>query len=330
MEGVTSASEERVREDSSRRTERTYWSVLTRADLATRPYQDVLGAKYVYTSQVPNYKRIVEGDVFLVRDEDVILGAGMVDQIRVRGVVIQTKACPACERSGISTRKSISPTFRCNRCHHEFEEPLTRRVEGLEFEAFYGQTWEEFTRPVPRQVLNSLLAAKPGQNAIHRLDLSRTEEFLRRHSSVGFSADVRDLRAPASGGHSEMTFALTNLLNGSNRFRDMLIAKFGEACALTGPCPAEALQPVRIIALDERDTRFAGAGFLLRSDLYALFESNRLTVDAAQGTVALAPEVRRFDLYAGLQGAAINLPFEVRLRADALAVHRSVATETWS
>lgn len=330
MEDATLAFDESAREDASPREGRTYWSVLTRADPATLPYQDVLGAKYVYTSQVPNHKRITEGDVFLVRDEDVILGAGMVDQIRVREVVIHTKVCPACERSGISARKSIQPTFRCNRCHHEFEKPLTRLVDGLEFEAFYGRTWEEFTRPVPRQVHNSLLAAKPGQNAIHRLDPARTEEFLRRHSSAGFSADVRDLRGVALGGLSEMTFALTKLLNGSNRFRDMLIEKFGEACALTGPCPSEALQAVRIIAPDERDTRFAGAGFLLRSDLYALFESNRLTVDAAQGTVALAPEVQRFDHYAGLQGAEINLPFEVRLRADALAVHRSVATETWS
>ena len=32
-------------------------------------------------------------------------------------------ACPACQKGNIRERKTMKPTFHCNRCHHEFEEP---------------------------------------------------------------------------------------------------------------------------------------------------------------------------------------------------------------
>lgn len=174
----------------SNRLDRAFWSVLTRADPDTRPYRDVLGSKYLYTSRVPNHKQIKRGDVFLVRDDDLVLGAGRVDEVCTRDIIIGTRACPACERAGISQRLSRVPTFRCNRCHHEFDEPLLREIEAIEYEADYGSTWEELMRPVSRHVVDSLLVANPGQNAIHRLDPMKTKMFLKGHVSLGFIENV--------------------------------------------------------------------------------------------------------------------------------------------
>ena len=33
-------------------------------------------------------------------------------------------ACPACKKGNIRARKTMKPTFHCDKCHHEFEEPI--------------------------------------------------------------------------------------------------------------------------------------------------------------------------------------------------------------
>lgn len=51
-----------------------------------------------------------------IEDEEIYLYLNQFTEIK--------PACPACEMRSFRERKTMKPTFHCNRCHHEFEEPI--------------------------------------------------------------------------------------------------------------------------------------------------------------------------------------------------------------
>lgn len=107
-------------------------------------------------------------------------------------------------------------------------------------------------------------------------------------------------------------------------FRAGLIARYGAACAITGPCPAEVLEAAHIVPYAEghawRDR--AANGLLLRRDIHRLFDLLRLAVDPADFTVWLAPDLRA---PAGLQappyGGLHGQPIETLASPAALGTH---------
>lgn len=91
------------------------------------------------------------------------------------------------------------------------------------------------------------------------------------------------------------------------RFRDALIKRQGQICAVTGCTTADALEAAHIIPFAEgragRD--LPSNGLLLRRDIHRLFDLLLLSVDPHDRTVWLAPSLRQGD-YAALAAQPIT------------------------
>lgn len=306
-----------------------------------RGYGDELGSVYSYTNTVANSKRIKRGDVLIVRDEDVALGLGVVDQVVTSPATVEKSVCPECTRAKVRKRARQRPPYRCDACKAEFDEPMTSRESVTRYEAFYSSNWEPLARPIPKSVLKDLYEKGDGQNAIHLLNRERASAFVRREASVGFSNDLAEYGGPIhavdqtrvneeiQGGRRQQ---LTQVRNGQSKFRQALIAKYGEACAITGPYPVSGLEAAHIVSFAEREEHRVGDGFLLRADLHRLFDAKRLAVDTSgdEWTVVLSPELRDHPAVRSLHGQRFDVPKQLRPRAEALEDHRRVCESSWS
>ncbi|WP_455901453.1 HNH endonuclease [Rhodococcus gordoniae] len=93
---------------------------------------------------------------------------------------------------------------------------------------------------------------------------------------------------------------------GQGKFRTALLRKYGLSCAVTGPCPAEALEAAHLIPFAEHETHDVDSGLLLRSDIHRLFDAGSLAINPDTGAVELAAELLNYPAYRDLHGRKIT------------------------
>jgi hypothetical protein len=117
---------------------------------------------------------------------------------------------------------------------------------------------------------------------------------------------------------------------GQQRFREAMLARFGEACAFTGPQPPGALQAAHLYlysASPEHDPR---GGLLLRCDLHALFDRWLMTIDPETWSIEVSPELAKYPSLAALDGQPVQLPPDLRPRQKFVEKHASTARAAWN
>ncbi|MDC0521604.1 hypothetical protein OAN93_02425, partial [Candidatus Marinimicrobia bacterium] len=98
-------------------------------------YDDITGKEYNYDSKVPNSKQVSEGDVVIIRKENLILGHGRISQIDKEPGIKKHLKCDNCLSTEISYRKTLKPEFKCRKCSKEIEEPIVFYSDIIKYKA---------------------------------------------------------------------------------------------------------------------------------------------------------------------------------------------------
>jgi hypothetical protein len=266
---------------------------LTKTAQGAPVYPDELGARYVWDSEVPNGGHVAPGDLAVIRDDEIVYGAGWIDSIETELRRKIRYRCPGCNRTGAKPRNRMRPKYWCANCKTAFDVRVEEELNVVESSANYSRTWRPADRHFPVKVLDTAYVKNAQQNAIRRLDLDLARPILDAYLVTGRS--WWDMQSQANeripGGHGLGT-SKTRL--GQQRFREAMLTRFGESCAFTGAQPPGALQAAHLYFFSETPKHDLRGGLLLRCDLHALFDRWLLTIDPATWTIQVAPELARY------------------------------------
>ena len=310
----------------------SFWSCFThqQRDPLSLSYGDELGQQYAYDSNVRNSRQIEVGDVLLIRDDHFVYGRGVVELIIPRPGVKRMRHCPTCGSvSKVTERSTVLPRFRCGRCESDFDEPRYERKEVTEFVAHYGSTWIEFAAHAPVPSLEPIFTSKDRQNAIRRLDPAAAVGFVELH--LGLVAPLGIEYEPHEwerhGGHVEVRSKVRRF---QDQFRNKLLDRYGENCAVTGQQPMEVLDAAHLYSYAETPVHRESGGLLLRKDVHRLFDAMLLTISADSMSSIVAPAlVDAYPNLRSLEGRALVIPETHSPDADLLVQHEALARSRW-
>lgn len=291
-------------------------------------YPDELGVRYVYDTTVPNGRYVAVGDLAVVRDNRSVFGAGWIDSIEVASARKIRYRCPNCTSTDFKYRSRKEFAYRCAKCTTEFDVPAQEELDVQVFTANYSRTFRIADRPFPFRALDSAYIKRSQQNAIRRLDVTRLRPVLEAHLVTGepwWGAHVReDERIP--GGHGA---GLSKTRIGQQRFREAMLARYGEACAFTGPLHPGALEAAHLYLYSKNPEHDVMGGLLLRRDLHALFDRCLITIDPGTWFIQIAPELMQYPDLAALDGQPVLLPETLRPRQRYIQDHAETARAAW-
>ncbi|MEV8436897.1 HNH endonuclease signature motif containing protein [Actinosynnema sp. NPDC051121] len=288
-------------------------------------YADVLGSTYVFDSTVTYSDKVAEDDLVVLRNRVVALGVARVQHIDVAtGLEKPRLVCPECKRTGFKKRAVASPAFLCQLCRVEFDVPGMVQVPITQYTAHYGATWRELPGVTVAR-LRAIALNRSTQQSISPLDPALVVELL-AEAGVPFPAPVAPAaaKAPLPAGRRAQ---LVQVRSGQQAFRAALLERDKDVCAITGPCPQEALQAAHLRQFAKHEEHDVAAGVLLRADVHVLFDRGLMAVNPSTRQVCLAPDLRAYEVYAPLEGRHAPL-----VGVDLLAVreHFDAATRSWS
>jgi ribosomal protein L37AE/L43A len=306
------------------------WSLLSLTTTAhgTSIYPDELGVRYVYDTTVANGRYLAPGDLAVVCDNRIVFGAGWIDSIEsVPDRKIRYR-CPRCMSTDFKPRRTKQPLYLCANCGAEFDDLAQEEIAVLVFTANYSRIWRPADRPFLGKVLDSCYVARAQQHAIRRLDVAQLRPVLQEYLVTGepwWDTYVREEeRIP--GGHS---VGLSKTRLGQQRFREAMLARYGEVCAFTGPQPPGALEAAHLYLYSDNPRHDVKGGLLLRCDLHALFDRWLITIDPDTWSIQVAPELKRYPDLAALDRQPILLPEELRPRRKYVWNHATIAHAAW-
>lgn len=306
------------------------WSFLSLTATAhgVLTYPDELGVRYVYDTTVPSGRHVAPGDLAVVRDARIVFGAGWIDSIEVTPGRKLRRRCPKCASTQFGHRSKKQFAYRCDKCAAEFDIPAQEELTVQVFTANYSRTWRPADRPFSVEAVDSAYIGNARQHAIRRLDVTRLRPVLEQHLVTGepwWGAHVReDERIP--GGHGA---GLSKTRVGQQRFREAMLARYGEACAFTGPQPPGALEAAHLYLYSGNPEHDIKGGLLLRCDLHALFDRWLITIDPDAWSIQVAPELMRYPSLAALDGQSVLLTEELRPRRKYVQDHAAIAHAAW-
>ena len=129
------------------------------------------------------------------------------------------------------------------------------------------------------------------------------------------------------GGHG---LGLSKTRLGQQRFREAMLARFGECCAFTGQQPPGALEAAHLYLYSTTPEHDVRGGLLLRCDLHALFDRWLLAIDPDNWTIQIAPGLSRYPGLAALNGKPVLLPDGLRPRQNYVRNHARTAQASWT
>ncbi|MBD7919157.1 HNH endonuclease [Cellulomonas sp. Sa3CUA2] len=309
----------------------TAWSCYTRTtdELVGGGYGDVLGHRYEYDSNVVNHKAIAPGDLLVVRDGQLILGHGVVEDVTSGPGVKTMRRCPQCGSADATERKRALPRYRCNDCKAEFDEPVLKDMAVTRYSAVYRSSWRTLDSPLPVRALEGVYAGADRQNAIRRLDWARALTMLEEFGGVEEALEAELLRhgAPITGGHVD---AVVRRRVGQQRFRERLLDRYGPTCAVTGAQPEMVLDAAHLYRFADRPEHADDGGLLLRADVHRLFDRLVLTFHPRTWTTQVAPVLlERHESLAVLDGRRISV-HDTRLPdVGLIEEHHAAARARW-
>jgi len=163
-----------------------YWLLFeksddTRISKGIDGYRDETGEIYRYDSKVPNHKKLSLGDVIVLRKENEILGLGRIENIVSVAAVKKHRRCSKCESTDIRERITLSPTWKCGKCTHEFAEPINTNMSVLAYTATISDFTLFINSPSFREVKACALAQKgsASQLSILQLDEEKINTLLK-------------------------------------------------------------------------------------------------------------------------------------------------------
>ncbi|WP_345033852.1 HNH endonuclease signature motif containing protein [Kutzneria kofuensis] len=309
------------------------WSLLTKEDdrefQGNGGYDDITGKIYAYDATVPHYRNLAEGHLVILRDSNWALGAATVERIDAEPNQVKTqKRCPSCGFVRFRPRETLEPRYRCRRCRHTFDEPATELIPTTVFRAHYGGTWTPLDPVIDKDELAELTTDRAVQNAIRPMDVVQVTARL-KGLAVQMPASL-----PSNGGGRDSVKggsrrAMVRVRTGQQGVRQMLFDSYGSSCAVTGPCPREALQAAHLRGFAKHQEHRRDQGLLLRADIHSLFDRGMVAVDPDRLVIVVDPGLLRYEQYADLDGRPLCVPEGLEPDRSALADHHALASAGW-
>jgi len=300
---------------------------------ANRGYDDAAGIYYSYDSNVPNSKRVEEGDVVVVRVDDWVAGWGIIEHIEVTpNSIKEVRRCPNCRKTSHRSRVRPFPSNICDACGQVFldEETVTTFDSVTNFRAFYANTWIEAARPIDFRELARIQKSQGTFNAIRPINVELLSDFLQRVSG----RDV-DLKSEISvdevnailGGYTE---GIVRRRRGQRTFRFEMMKRYGERCAFSGVQPPQVLEAAHLYSYAVRGEHLRDGGLLLRRDYHALFDAKLIAVNPTNLTIEIAPRLFDYSTYRELDGRLLQIEEDKKPSLDLLGEHYDQAIRVFA
>ncbi|MGR0319457.1 HNH endonuclease [Agromyces sp. ZXT2-3] len=265
-------------------------------------YGDAIGRTYVWDSRVPNHHLPQVGDLLLLRGDTEFLGASVIESIeREDGTKLRLR-CPRCGLHQVAERSTVSPRYRCMKCHETFDEPDVETIPVTRYRARYDSSWVEAQTSIALSDIRAHLVHPASQHSISPLRHEDLDSLLDATLVRGASM-IRRARSVIEG-HAE---AMVRVRRGQQAFRSMLLDRHGQNCAFLGPTPSAALEAAHLYRYSREGKHHEDGGLLLRADLHTLFDRGLLAVDPRVLQIDVAEEIRAFDAYRALHRTSLRV-----------------------
>lgn len=283
-------------------------------------YDDAPAAHYSWDSSVPNHQLPQAGDVIVLWDKKVLLGASVIEKIVVGEEEKALHRCPHCGKASIKLRKTENPPYRCFKCTGTFEESevVTTRKVVTTYRSHHDIAWVDLTGELTGDRLRGLCTLPKSQLSIRQLDYARFEEAVRAAPGRPSLSPVEAaLTTTLKGGH---TTAVVRVRRGQGTFRRLLLEKYDDTCAFTGRTPHSALEAAHLNSFATDGRHHDQGGLLLRRDVHRLFDLGHLAVDPRAHTIDVSETIRDYPEYHRLQGEKLHVELTDR-QQDWIAKH---------
>ncbi|MFD6065460.1 HNH endonuclease [Rhodococcus wratislaviensis] len=268
-------------------------------------YDDNPESHYSWNSLVTHHSTVQPGDVFVLWNKKILLGMSIVEQIEIGEGKAKRARCIYCGRAAVVERKKKLPRYKCDNCGEEFgESPKIEMVDVKTYRSNHAQAWTSLEGLLDGRQLRTLCVSPKAQDSFRRLRWGAFQQAIHGVTTGDPFGALVAVGNQIAGGH---TTAMTRVRRGQGAFRAQLLAEYGHRCALTGPCPPEALEAGHLYSYAKVGQHRNQGGLLLRRDLHRLFDTGLLAVDVA-GVIHLAEELRGYPSYALLHGAPVQIP----------------------
>jgi ribosomal protein L37AE/L43A len=289
-------------------TDRRAWLVLAvgtnRQHRGNDGYDDEPESRYGWDDTVANHAELSAGDAIVVWDKNWLVGASVVEDIRVAENTKPVYRCRNCGLSGIKERRTKAPRFRCYKCQTEFENPTVIQQSVTTYTSEHAAGWVSLNGCLSGSELRGLCVSPRSQLSLRPL---RWDAF---RAAIGTAAPEIPLRALDArterivGGHRRVA---VRVRRGQAGFRRRLLSEFGSVCAFMGPTPESALEACHLYSYASVGKHHDHGGFLLRRDVHRLFDLGELAVDPEAMTINVTRALLPFSAYAALHGRAVGV-----------------------
>lgn len=266
-------------------------------------YADVLGSLYIYDSAVSFYKQVAEGHVIVIREAQSILGVSRIDRIDAKNDLKPRKRCPVCGSIGIEYRKRADEWACTNvKCKKRSPAPAESLEPVVKYSAHYDKRWKALDGALAFESLLPLMGGSM-QNSIRPIDVHALGELLRTISATVPAQEAPSEDLPIDGGRRQAQ-VLTRINQGN--FRTGLLRMYGLSCAVTGPCPAEALEAAHLLPYSLHESHNVAEGLLLRTDIHRLFDAGHIAINPDTLSVEIDASLSQYPLYKSLHGRKLT------------------------
>ncbi len=261
-------------------------------------YDDILTSQYSYDSNVANSRQILEGDYVILIDKKHILGFAKIDRITEKPSIKEISRCPECDTTTFDTRKTKHPKHRC-RNKHEFSEPVIIKQNVTTFSAFYKESFIRSVDNIPITILrpyyhkgyNGNMSMQNISPQFFKNNVNNTFEKLKNgkyYISPNEAEHIIDTKVDYSPNNEDSRVLINSSIRarrGQQKFRDTLLQRFDERCAITNCSIKHLLEAAHIKPYRGEHDNSPSNGIILRTDIHTLFDLGLVGIEPKTGRV---------------------------------------------
>lgn len=268
-------------------------------------YDDQADVYYTWDSTVPNHANIKVGDPVALWDKDRLLGLSVIEEIETETKEKLLFKCPGCAMAGIKARKNRVPRYKCYKCGHEFDLPVTQTATVTEYRSRHDAAWTPLENLLQGADLRQLCTSPKSQLSMRQI---RWDAFQSALSTKGADRAVDRVvhRSPDfffPQGHQR---EIVRVRRGQRQFREHLLTTQGETCTFTGEAPARVLEAGHLYSYARLGVHHEHGGLLLRRDIHRLFDDGSLAVDPDRLQVDVSEDLESYPQYACLHDRRLS------------------------
>lgn len=272
-------------------------------------YDDEPEVHYKWDDTVPNHGRISVGDAVVLWDKKTSIGASVIESIATATRTKPVYSCPVCGKAHIKARQTKRPRYKCFKCQSDFDQPITKVKEVLEYTSTHSGAWVDLSGLLPGARLRILCESPKSQLSLRPLKWEPFRSAVAEAGGPELLTVVEASWRTIIGGHKT---ANVRVRLGQAAFRRELLGRTGAVCAFTGRAPAAVLEAAHLYSYAKAGEHRQHGGLLMRRDLHRLFDLGLIAVDPETLTINLTSSLTNYPAYRELSGR----PLAVKVTRD--------------